>query len=76
MMVSEYSWQVWEVLLLSYLEDTLTYHGTVENNSQQRQVDMCIQNLPTKENVAFQFTVQNIWYHTLYMNKEKMYTKH
>jgi len=45
---------------LSYLEDTLTYHGTVENNSQQRQVDMCIQNLPTKENVAFQFTVQNI----------------
>jgi len=39
-------------------------------------MDVCIQNLPTKENVAFKFSVQNIWYRTLHMNKEKMYTKH
>lgn len=76
MMVSGYSWPVWEVLLLSHLEDTLTYHGTVQNNGQQWQMDMCIQNLPTKENGAFKFSVQNVWYHTLHMNKEKMYTKH
>ena len=76
MMVSGYSWQVWEVLLLSHLEDTVTHHGTVQNNSQRWQMDMCIQNLSTKENVAFKFSVQNIWYHTLYMNKEKTYIKH